>query len=128
MQAQPGDRAFEYPLGHREPDPEMIAHGHVLVDRLPWRGLYDALFGGPGLVALLALSALAWVRRRGREAWRVGLALALPVGYVFAVTVLFEGGENMRYKFFVEPVLFVFVAAEAAAAAQRLRRAFGRAG
>ena len=42
--------------------------------------------------------------------------------------MLFEGGENMRYKFFVEPVLFVFVAAECAAAAQRLRRAFGRAG
>jgi hypothetical protein len=101
---------------------------HVLVDRLPWRGLYDALFGGPGLVALLVLSALGWVRRRGREGWRAGLGLALPVGYVFAVTVLFEGGENMRYKFFVEPVLFVFVAAEAAAAAQRLRRAFGRAG
>jgi hypothetical protein len=101
---------------------------HVLVDRLPWRGLYDGLFGGSGLVVLLALSALAWALRRAREAWRVGLALALPVGYVFAVTVLFEGGENMRYKFFVEPVLFVFVAAEAAAAAQRLRRAFGRAG
>jgi hypothetical protein len=101
---------------------------HVLVDRLPWRGVYDALFSGPGLVMVLLLSSVSWALRRGRDGWRVGLALALPVGYTFAVTVLFEGGENMRYKFFVEPVLFVFVAAEAAAAAQRLRRAFGRAG
>jgi hypothetical protein len=101
---------------------------HVLVDRLPWRGAYDALFGGPGLVMVLLLSAASWAVRRGREHWRTGLALALPVGYVFAVTVLFEGGENMRYKFFLEPVLFVFAAAEAAAVLQRLRRAFGRAG
>ncbi|MET0552726.1 MAG: hypothetical protein ABW221_06795, partial [Vicinamibacteria bacterium] len=100
---------------------------HVLVDRLPWRGAFDALFGGVGLVSLLLLSSAAWLAGSGRAGWRVGIALALPVGYVFAVTVLFEGGENMRYKFFVEPVLFVFVAAEAAAAAQRLRRAFGRA-
>jgi hypothetical protein len=101
---------------------------HLLVDRLPWRGVYDALFGGAGLVVMLLLASVSWALRRGREGWRVGLALALPVGYTFAVTVLFEGGENMRYKFFVEPVLFVFVAAEAAAAAQRLRRALGRAG
>jgi hypothetical protein len=101
---------------------------HVLVDRMPWRGVYDALFGGPGLAIVLLLSSVSWLARCGREHWRVGAALALPVGYVFAVTVLFEGGENMRYKFFVEPVLFVFVAAEAAAALQRLRRAFGRAG
>jgi PA14 domain-containing protein len=101
---------------------------HLLVDRLPWRGAYDALFGGPGLVVLLGLAGASWTLRCGRERWRVGLSLALPVAYVFTVTVLFEGGENMRYKFFVEPVLFVFLAAEAAAAGQRLRRAFGRAG
>jgi hypothetical protein len=98
---------------------------HVLVDRLPWRGAYDAVFSGAALVALLSLAGASWILGAGRRCWRTGLALALPAGYVFAVSVLFEGGENMRFKFFLEPVLFVFVAAEAGAAAQRLRRAFG---
>ena len=63
--------------------------------------------------------------RAGRGQVRVGLALALPVAYVFAVSVLFEGGENMRFKFFLEPALFVFLAAQAAALAAALQRRLG---
>jgi hypothetical protein len=99
---------------------------HVLVDRLPWRGMYDRAFSGVTLVALLAIAAIVWVVRPDRSPLRTGLALALPVGYVFAVSVLFEGGENMRYKFFLEPTLYVFLAAQAAALGplvQRARRA-----
>jgi hypothetical protein len=99
---------------------------HVLVDRLPWRGIYDRVFSGTPLVGLLAIAAVGWIVRPDRSPLRTGLALALPVGYVFAVSVLFEGGENMRYKFFLEPTLYVFLAAQAAALGplvQRARRA-----
>lgn len=98
---------------------------HVLVDRLPWRSAFDFVFSGATLVGLLGLGVLVWLARAGRASWRSGLALSLPVGYVFAVSVLFEGGENMRFKFFLEPALFVFLAAQAAAlpdAVQRVRR------
>ena len=97
----------------------------MLVDRLPWRGAFDAVFSGGVLVALLALATIAWLARGDRPRLRIGLALALPAGYVLAVSVLFEGGENMRFKFFLEPALFVFLAAQAAtlpAALQRVRR------
>jgi hypothetical protein len=99
---------------------------HVLVDRLPWRAAFDRLFSGAPLLVLLALAGAGWLLRPDREDLRTGLALALPVGYVFVVSVLFEGGENMRFKFFLEPALFVFLAAQlraGAAAAQRARRA-----
>ena len=39
--------------------------------------------------------------------------------------MLFEGGENMRFKFFLEPALFVFLAAQAAALAAALQRRLG---
>ncbi|HET9315137.1 MAG TPA: hypothetical protein VFQ51_06080, partial [Vicinamibacteria bacterium] len=92
---------------------------HVLVDRLPWRRGFDFVLSGPMLVILLAAGAASWVVQ-GRDRLRVGLALALPVAYVFAVSVLFEGGENMRFKFFLEPALFVFLAARARALQRRL--------
>ena len=65
--------------------------------------------------SLLTLSTTAWVRgwwalagdsRRG--AILHGLGLALPALYIAGVTIVFESGENMRYRFFLEPTLFVF--------------------
>ena len=88
---------------------------HVIVDRLPWRAPLEFLLSGWSFLALLVLSTAAWIRgcrkesgeTRGR-ALRHGLALALPVLYVAAVTIVFESGENMRYRFFLEPTFFVF--------------------
>jgi hypothetical protein len=95
---------------------------HVIVDRLPWREPYDWVFSGPRLALLLAAATLAWVRgRTGREVLR-GLGLALPVLFVSAVSVMFDRSENMRFKFFVEPVLYVFLVAQAGALARRRRR------
>jgi hypothetical protein len=92
---------------------------HVIVDRLPWRGPYDWVFSGPRLALLLAAAALVWVRgRTGSDLWR-GLGLALPLLFVSAVSVMFDRSENMRFKFFVEPVLYVFLVAQAGALARR---------
>jgi hypothetical protein len=95
---------------------------HVIVDRLPWRPAYDALFSGFALVALVALATASALRGPDPTPPRRVAGLALPVLYVFAATVLFESGENMRYKFFLEPALFVFVAAQAYRLAARLTR------
>jgi hypothetical protein len=80
------------------------------------------VFSGPRLALLLAAAALVWVRARtGPEVLR-GLGLALPVLFVSAVSVMFDRSENMRFKFFVEPVLYVFLVAQAGALARRHRR------
>ena len=36
----------------------------------------------------------------------------LPVLYVAVASILFEKGENMRFRYFIEPVLFVFFGVE----------------
>jgi hypothetical protein len=88
---------------------------HVIVDRLPWRGAFDFVLSGWCLVALLLASTVAWIRRAFAETGAHrrlvllhGLGLALPALYVALVTIVFESGENMRFRFFVEPTLFVF--------------------
>ena len=88
---------------------------HVIVDRLPWRRPFEALLSRGAFVGLLLVSIAAWVRRWSalplgprRAAVLYGLGLALPALYVAAVTIVFESGENMRYRFFIEPTLFVF--------------------
>jgi len=88
---------------------------HVIVDRLPWRGPFEFVLSGWRIVLLLVLSAGLWLRacravsgEARSRALRHGLALALPALYVAAVTIVFESGENMRYRYFLEPTLFVF--------------------
>lgn len=86
---------------------------HVLVDRIPWRNAYDALFSGWPLLLMMLFACGSWVvRNRSLREVQVSLALMLPVLALAAISVLFERGENMRFKFFVEPVVFVFIAVQ----------------
>jgi hypothetical protein len=88
---------------------------------LPWRPVYDVLFSGWPYLLLCAVCAIVWLTQ---GPWRTRLAraaLALPVLYVVAISILFERKEGMRYRHFVEPVSYVFVVASACAALGRLR-------
>jgi hypothetical protein len=88
---------------------------------LPWRPAYDAVFSGLPLLLICAAFCVLWLTR---GPWRVRIAtaaLALPVLYVATVSILFERKEGMRYRYFVEPVTYVFAAASACEAARRLR-------
>jgi hypothetical protein len=94
---------------------------HVIVDRLPWRRVYDRIFSGWCVAALLVLAAGSTLRGPGRVPPGRAAGLALPALYVFLATVLFESGENMRYKFFLEPALLVFLAGQACRVGAGLR-------
>jgi hypothetical protein len=73
-----------------------------------------------GLKTGLATGALLWIRRRTGSGILRGLGLALPVLFVSVACVMFERDENMRYKFFVEPVLYVFLVAQGGVVARIL--------
>jgi hypothetical protein len=98
---------------------------HEIVDRLPWRGVYDWVLSGPRLLILLVAGGIGWARHRSRDEMARGLGLALPLLYVAVVCMVFEKDDNMRFKFFIEPVLFVFLVAQAAALARARRRRDG---
>lgn len=90
---------------------------HVIVDRIPWRAPFDWILSGWRLIVLLLGACGLWLRgclgadaNERRRALLYGLGLALPAFYVAAVTIVFESGENMRYRFFLEPTMAVFVA------------------
>jgi len=94
---------------------------HVIVDRIPWRFLYDRIFSFPILNALILLSGILWLARVAkRKDYIVSIGLTLPGLYIFLITVLFEKGENMRFKFFLEPVIFVFLVSQLYAAGQQV--------
>jgi hypothetical protein len=101
-----------------------------LIDRVPWRRFFDGAFSGRPLVWIsLGVSVLSlW---RARQRLRAALALALPAAYVFLVCVTAEHGENMRFKFFLEPAIYVWWAAQSFAAARAVaasaRRVWGSA-
>ncbi len=96
---------------------------HVLVDALPWREIHDSAMSGWPLVVLL-FSASGFALFGPGMSWssrRQALGLALPTLYVMVVTNLFESGENMRYKFFVETLIWVFFWTQAVSAVRVLR-------
>jgi hypothetical protein len=93
---------------------------HALVKRLFWRAPYEWLFSGIRLSLLVIVAAVYWlIFASGARERRMRLGLALPCLYVLLVSVFFEGGENMRFKFFIEPILVVLLASTAHDIARR---------
>jgi hypothetical protein len=86
---------------------------HVIVDRLPWTDWYNRIFSAPVLPALLVLAIAGWsIRMVKSGSYARALGLAMPGLYVFLVSIISDKGENMRFKFFLEPVMFVFLASQ----------------
>jgi len=90
--------------------PSSAYSAHVIVDRLQWRSVYDRVFSSWILVTLIAIAGLLALSRAvvTRQLLRY-IGLALPAVYIFAISVLAERGDNMRFKFFIEPVIIVFL-------------------
>lgn len=104
------------------------ASPHVILERLPWRPVGDAMFSGYALTLLMWVTLLTFAisARRDRRRLLAGIGLALPVLYIFAVSVLGERGENNRFKFLIEPVLIVLVVSQLRVAITACVDAFGR--
>ncbi|HTP11165.1 MAG TPA: hypothetical protein VMP08_23080 [Anaerolineae bacterium] len=96
---------------------------HIIADRLPWRDIYNALFSGGLLLIVLFMAGVWWLLHDGRGHLRQGLALLLPAMAILVLSVGFEMGENMRYKFFLEPLLYVFLVSQLYSLWQAVRRA-----
>ena len=91
--------------------PSNIYHTeHAIADRVVWRQFYERVFSAPILPILLILFGAYAGKKVVREKdYLPALGFVLPILYIFAITVLFEKGENMRFKFFIEPLLFIFI-------------------
>jgi hypothetical protein len=95
------------------------------VDRLPWRDVYNFIFSSPVLPILVAIACVVWIASAASTDRVAALGFCLPLGFIVIASVLGERGENMRFKFFVEPVLYVFIATQLYAATALLSSYFG---
>lgn len=83
---------------------------HVIVDRLPWRDGYDKLFSAPILYIIIFLFGILWLLKRIKlRDYLSSAGMLMPGIFIFVICILFEKGENARFKFFLEPVLFIFI-------------------
>jgi len=93
---------------------------HVIVDRISWRSFYDRIFSFPIFNVLLLLSGILWLMKVDiKKDYMKRIGIILPGLYIFLITVLFEKGDNMRFKFFLEPVLFIFLVSQLYVICQR---------
>jgi hypothetical protein len=124
LQTMPLDQLIQTYYGNLEYylRPSSAYTPHVIVDRLRWRPTFDNAFSSPVLVVLFAIAGLNALRTAvgTRQLIRYS-GLALPAAYIFAVCVLAERGENMRFKYFIEPVIIVFIICQFYDVWQRLR-------
>ena len=86
---------------------------HVIVDHLPWTKLYNAVFSAPVLPVLLLISFIIWAARTWRSRTiRKGIGVLLPALYILGVCIFSDKGENMRFKFWLEPIMVVFLVSQ----------------
>lgn len=109
-----------YVLSHRS-----YFQNHM-IDSLPrvWPAAYDLVLTGYPLVFVIASTMAWWMwRHRGSPwpAWRAAVGIMLPASAVAVMSILGEKGENMRFRFFIEPVLWVFLVTQTADLYRALR-------
>ena len=90
---------------------------HAIVDQLPWRRLYDSLFSDGILISAIAAAAILWLWQNGFSPvhLRFAAALLLPMGYIYAISMagnLGEWSEANRFKFFLEPLFYIFIVSQ----------------
>ncbi len=93
---------------------------NVIVKRLFWRPYYDAVFSAPVFPILLFASGVLWLLRSIRRKDYGAIGLLLPGIYIFFVCIFFEKGENMRFKYFLEPIYFISIAFYSSRLVQRI--------
>lgn len=90
------------------------ASTNILLVKLPerWRVYYEKVFSAPLMPLILLACLIFWGVRSCSNTLRSSVGIAIPVIAIFIISVLFESGENMRFKFFIEPILFIFIASQ----------------
>ena len=81
------------------------------------------MFSGRTLLLLFVASVAVWLaqHRRWPDILR-GAGLSMVCGYIAAVSILLERGENQRFEFLVDPAVMVIVLSQATAAGCALWR------
>lgn len=91
---------------------------NFMITALPvwWTAPYEALFTRAPLLVITLACGLWWYagRRRDRREWAQALGVLLPVVVVVFLSIVGERGENMRFRYFIEPVWWVFIVSQAA--------------
>lgn len=83
---------------------------NLLLNSLPsqWRSFYEIIFSFPYFVVCFFIAILVWFFRSGENKFK-DLVIAFPVFLIFITSIFFESGENMRFKFFIEPIIYIFI-------------------
>jgi len=91
-----------------------------MVDQYPLRNFYDSVFSFPILLILLFLAFLGWIIRVNKTDLIRSIGFCLPMVFIIIISIVGERGENMRFKFFIEPVIFVFITLQGFIATKRI--------
>ncbi len=89
--------------------PSIVYTNHTITDRLPWADYYNKIFGYRKFLALLMLSMIIWVYRT-RKDFIFHVAPSLPIFFFIGISLLanrYHWTEAVRYKFTVEPLLYL---------------------
>jgi len=91
-----------------------------IIDYLPQRATYDYIFSFPVLPLLLTIAFVFWSSQVRRSDIRSVIGFCLPAVIIIFLCIVADRGENNRFKFFIEPVLFVFLASQAYTAGKKI--------
>lgn len=93
---------------------------NIIMEHLPWRNKTEIFFAGYLLILFCGIAILSWGVRTLKKIKKRGLLLkeiayivpALYIIFCIGVCNRYEWSEADRFKFLLEPVLFIFVISE----------------
>jgi len=90
------------------------ASTNLLLTKLPprWMNYYEKFFSAPILPSLLLILSLFWIAKSSAAEFYKSAGLFLPILAIMLISIVFESGENMRFKFFIEPILWIFISTQ----------------
>lgn len=96
-----------------QPSSNYASTNTLLVNMSPrWRNYYEKFFSAPIFPILLVVCGIFYVVMTARDELIRSLGVAIPVVFIFIISIIFESGENMRFKYFIEPILYVFIVSQ----------------
>ena len=77
-----------------------------------WINYYEKFFSAPILPSLLLILSIFWIAKSSAAEFYKSAGLFLPILAIMLISIVFESGENMRFKFFIEPILWIFISTQ----------------
>ncbi|MBU3623631.1 hypothetical protein [Polynucleobacter sp. AP-Latsch-80-C2] len=100
-------------LLYMEPSSNYFSSNQIL-NSIPirWKSYSEKLMSAPVLPIVLIFFSMHYFLRTPSKSLIKDIGFSFPIFIIAVISIVFESGENMRFKFFIEPLIYLFISSQ----------------